>query len=184
MGLFDLAADTARIDGREAPQVLHTTEDYRLNAFHSLLQTPEMYSVDDAGTMKLTKRGEQRLTQIRADDPPQAPSSTVTTALSAIAKFVPTEIVGIYVAVGTMIVGWNDVGTLVFWFWVCLVLSAAFFIIAYLTDHATDIRTHAFKLSVLFVWRLVATMSAFVIWAAAISPEMSAHLPFLAGLAH
>jgi hypothetical protein len=179
MGLMDLARSTAYMDAREPQSVLLPAGDHNAGAHLKLMGMPGMYAVNEAGTLSLTEAGNKKLAEMNADS-----ASSTTSALAAIAKFVPTEIIGIYVAVGTIMLAWNEPANMAAWFWVCLALSVVFFTVAYLTNNAVDIRTHTFKVSGLFVWRLAATAIAYVVWALAISPAVTAQFPFMSGLRH
>jgi hypothetical protein len=109
----------------------------------------------------------------------------ITGALSAIEKFVPTEIVGIYVAVAAILIplaGKSETPAAftvaAAWLATCLVLTPVYYCIAY----ATRWKRHTGKLprpADVPRWPVLAASVAFVVWGLAVSQYVST--PLLCG---
>lgn len=130
-----------------------------------------------------------------AAGPPGTPGTTpsgpggddggITGALSAIEKFVPTEIVGIYVAVAAILIplaGKSDSHPALIaaagWLGTCLVLTPVYYCIAYATRWKRHTGTLPRPADVPR-WPVLAASVAFVVWGLAVSQYVST--PLLCG---
>lgn len=90
-------------------------------------------------------------------------------AIQAITSFIPAETITLFVGVASIVASWNTHYGLVWWFIICALISPLFFVVASINAARSAGRT--FTLDGRFVWRLLALLIAFVIWATAVSPQ-------------
>jgi hypothetical protein len=134
---------------------------------------------DPAHQASLLDGGAPRKPGTAASDSGESDDGGITGALSAIEKFVPTEIVGIYVAVAAILIPLvGEHGAFpaaAGWLAACLVLTPVYYWIAY----ATRWKRRTGKLprpAEVPRWPMLAASVAFVVWGLAVSQLVSAPL--------
>jgi hypothetical protein len=102
-----------------------------------------------------------------------APSSALN-AVASLTTFIPAETITLFVAVIGIVAGWktasnDEHGAFLSWFFVFLCVSPLFYLVATVTTARTSGKT--FTITPKFVWRFVALMIAYIVWACAISND-------------
>ena len=102
------------------------------------------------------------------------PANSALTAIAALTTFIPAETITLFVAVTGIVAGWktatnDEHGAFLAWFIIFLCVSPLFYLVATITTARTSGKT--FAITPKFVWRFIALMIAYIVWACAISND-------------
>lgn len=164
MSIFENAREVA--NASVAPTVPSAAQNAARDALSQVAQTHDLATPELLRSLGATE------TPADGQDQRKTLSDRVGSALDVLKKFIPGEAVALFVPGVTIFKGWGDAAprALITWFFVVLVLSVLFYLVAAATPAKAGDPVRIPN-GPYFWWKLVALFIAYVVWALAFSTE-------------